>query len=59
MIYDQIYDIKGDKKKPNKSFYKFSIFGPKLILEGKMNFPSLFILWSKVEKRMENMKNDI
>ena len=26
---------------------------------GKIHFPSLFILWSKVEKRMEKIENDV
>ena len=43
--------IQGDQKKLKKGFYKFLQFWRrKWILVGKIYFPSLFILWSKVEK---------
>ena len=50
--------IKGDQKKPNKSFDKFlclnpQFWGRKWILVDKIHFPSLFILWSKVKKRIK------
>ena len=59
-----IEELKGVQKKPNKSFVLFLCLNPrfwgrKLVLVGKIHFPSLFILWSKVEKRMENTKNDV
>ena len=52
------------KKKPNKSFDKLLCLNPrfwggKWALVGKIHFSSLFILWHKVEKRMENIENDI
>ena len=38
---------------------KSSILGPKWALVDKIHFPSLYILWSKVEKRMENIENKL
>ena len=56
--------IKGHKKKPNKSVDIFlclnpRFWGQKWVLACKIHFPSLFILWSKVEKRIENIENDV
>ena len=34
-------------------------WGQKWILVGKIQTPSFFILWSKVEKQKENIENDV
>ena len=51
--------IKGCSK---KSFYLFLCLNPqflgrKWVQGGKIHFPLLFILWSKIEKRIENIEN--
>ena len=52
------------KKKPNKSFdlllcLNRRFWGRKWVPIGKIHFPLLFILWSKVEKRIENIENGV
>ena len=51
------------KKKPHKSLINLhaEIFdlGAKLVLVGKIQFLTFFILWSKAKKRKENIENDV
>ena len=51
-------------KNPRKSFNKFSCLnfqfgGRKWVLIGTNHFLAFFILWSKVQKRKENIENDV